>query len=53
MDEDLLSEFLLESKDNLESIEQHLLDLETEPDNPEMIDSIFRVIHTVKGSCGF
>jgi len=53
MDEELLSEFLLESKDNLDSIEQHLLDLETNPDNPEMIDAIFRVIHTVKGSCGF
>ncbi|MDQ6988314.1 MAG: chemotaxis protein CheA, partial [Mariprofundaceae bacterium] len=53
MDEELLGEFLTESNENLESIEQQLMDLEDNPDDNELLDSIFRVIHTVKGSCGF
>ena len=53
MDEELLAEFLTESNENLDSIEEQLLDLEADPGNSETVDSIFRVIHTVKGSCGF
>jgi len=53
MDEELLAEFLTESNENLDSIEEQLLDLETDPSNSDTVDSIFRVIHTVKGSCGF
>ena len=53
MDEELLREFLTESNENLASIEQQLLDLEADPGNYPIIDGIFRVIHTVKGSCGF
>ena len=53
MDEELLAEFLTESNENLASIEEQLLDLEADPGNAETVDSIFRVIHTVKGSCGF
>ncbi|NWF37102.1 chemotaxis protein CheW [Mariprofundus sp. KV] len=53
MDEELLAEFLTESNENLASIEQQLLDLEADPGNAEILDSIFRVVHTVKGSCGF
>ncbi len=53
MDEELLGEFLTESNENLASIEQQLMDLEASPDDAELLDSIFRVIHTVKGSCGF
>ncbi|MCF6208440.1 MAG: Hpt domain-containing protein, partial [Ghiorsea sp.] len=53
MDEELLGEFLTESNESLESIEQQLMDLEASPDDSELLDSIFRAIHTVKGSCGF
>ena len=53
MDEELLSEFLTESNESLESIEQQLMDLEASPEDSELLDSIFRAIHTVKGSCGF
>ena len=53
MDEELLGEFLTESNENLASIEQQLMDLEARPDDAELLDGIFRVIHTVKGSCGF
>ncbi len=53
MDEELLGEFLTESNENLDAIEQQLMDLEEHPDDVELLDSIFRTIHTVKGSCGF
>ncbi|MDX8387333.1 MAG: chemotaxis protein CheW [Ghiorsea sp.] len=53
MDEELLGEFLTESNENLESIEQQLMDLEANPKDTDLLDSIFRAIHTVKGSCGF
>jgi len=53
MDEELLAEFLTESNENLASIEQQLMDLEDTPEDSDLLDAIFRVIHTVKGSCGF
>ena len=53
MDEELLGEFLTESNENLAAIEQQLMDLEANPDDEELLGSIFRTIHTVKGSCGF
>jgi len=53
MDEELLGEFLTESNENLAVIEQQLMDLEASPEDAELLDSIFRTIHTVKGSCGF
>lgn len=53
MDEELLAEFLTESKENLSSIEQQLMDLEVNPQDEEILGAIFRTIHTVKGSCGF
>ncbi|MDQ6980308.1 MAG: chemotaxis protein CheW, partial [Ghiorsea sp.] len=53
MDEELLGEFLTESNESLDAIEQQLMDLEASPDDSELLDSIFRAIHTVKGSCGF
>ncbi|RMH50294.1 MAG: hybrid sensor histidine kinase/response regulator [Zetaproteobacteria bacterium] len=53
MDEELLSEFLTESNENLAEIEQQLMDLENDPQNEELLAAIFRTIHTVKGSCGF
>ncbi|MDQ6964963.1 MAG: Hpt domain-containing protein, partial [Mariprofundales bacterium] len=53
MDEELLGEFLTESNENLAEIEQQLMDLEDRPQDAELLGSIFRTIHTVKGSCGF
>lgn len=53
MDEELLAEFLTESNENLASIEEKLLELEADPGNSKILDGIFRVVHTVKGSCGF
>jgi two-component system, chemotaxis family, sensor kinase CheA len=51
--DDLLKEFLQESAENLNRVDNDLLVLEKNPQSPETIDSIFRAIHTVKGTCGF
>jgi len=53
MDEELLAEFLTESNENMASIEEQLMELEASPDDEELVNAIFRTIHTVKGSCGF
>ncbi len=53
MDQELLNEFLTESVENLASIEEQLMALEADPGNEDLVNAIFRVIHTVKGSCGF
>lgn len=51
----LLMEFVTETKDHLESLEEDFLALETQKNNPdrELIDKVFRVIHTIKGNAGF
>jgi len=53
MDEELLGEFLIESHENMATIEQQLMSLEATPGDTELLDAIFRTVHTVKGSCGF
>ncbi len=50
--EELLKDFVAESAENLNAIEQTLLGLETDK-SPEAIDEIFRAIHSVKGAAGF
>ncbi len=52
MDE-LLKEFLVESNENLSQLDQEIVELEANPEDTEILKSIFRTIHTVKGSCGF
>ncbi|MDX9785520.1 MAG: chemotaxis protein CheA [Desulfobacterales bacterium] len=49
----ILGDFVLESMENLESIEINLVDLEQDPTNSETINAIFRPFHTVKGVSGF
>jgi two-component system, chemotaxis family, sensor kinase CheA len=52
MDE-ITKEFLVESYENLDRLDQDLLTLEKDPYSKETIASIFRTIHTVKGTSGF
>src|SRR5262249_48282489 len=52
-DDDIVSEFLIESHENLERLEGELLELETNPTATSKLASIFRTIHTIKGTCGF
>lgn len=52
MDE-LLQEFLTETAENLETVDNELVRFEREPEDAEILANIFRLVHTVKGSCGF
>ena len=52
-DGDILREFVNESREHLENIEQGILILEERPDDAEMLGSIFRAFHTFKGASGF
>ena len=53
MDEELLQDFIAETTEGLDSLDDDLIKLENAPDDHEVIDRIFRVIHTIKGTCGF
>ena len=48
----MILEFVTESRDNLDQFDQGLISLEATPDLPGLLESIFRTIHTIKGSCG-
>lgn len=52
MDE-IVAEFLVESYDNLDQLDQDLVVLEERPEDTAVLASIFRTIHTIKGTCGF
>jgi two-component system chemotaxis sensor kinase CheA len=49
----IIGEFLTESYENLDQLDQHLVDLEANPGEKNLLASIFRTIHTIKGTCGF
>ncbi len=52
-DPDLISEFITESTDLIQSAEQALLSLEHDPDDSDAVGRVFRAFHTVKGTAGF
>jgi two-component system chemotaxis sensor kinase CheA len=52
-DPDLLREFILESREMLENSETALLALESNPEDFESVNTVFRAFHTVKGTSGF
>ncbi|MCH7556611.1 MAG: chemotaxis protein CheA [Planctomycetes bacterium] len=52
-DMSLVVDFADEAEENIESIESSLLRLEDDPNHDEVLDSIFRGFHTIKGSAGF
>jgi len=52
-DQEIVQEFLIESNQNLSRVEQEILALEQRPGDPQILSSIFRSFHTVKGTCGF
>jgi two-component system, chemotaxis family, sensor kinase CheA len=51
--DDLLREFLTESNESLATLDQELVKLERNPNDPGLLSHIFRLVHTVKGTCGF
>ncbi len=53
MTDEAVKEFLIESAENLDRLDVDLVELEKDPANVERLASIFRTIHTIKGTCGF
>ena len=53
MMDDLLSEFIAETRETLEALSGEIIAWEADPSDRARLDSIFRFVHTVKGSCGF
>src|ERR1700761_3246177 len=51
--DDVLQEFLAESYENLDRLDRELVELEKTPDDEKILSSIFRTIHTIKGTSGF
>ena len=51
--DDLLRDFLTESADNLARLDIDIVELERRPDDIALLNSVFRTIHTIKGTCGF
>ncbi|MFN8195487.1 MAG: chemotaxis protein CheA [Nocardioidaceae bacterium] len=51
--DEIVAEFLIESHENLDQLDQDLVELEREPGSRELLSSIFRTVHTIKGTCGF
>ena len=51
--DDLLAEFIAETREMLEAIGGELVAWEGDPANRDRLDTIFRFVHTVKGNCGF
>jgi two-component system, chemotaxis family, sensor kinase CheA len=52
-DQDVVREFLVESHENLSRLDQDLIELELRPKDTALLASVFRTIHTIKGTCGF
>ncbi|MEM9165964.1 MAG: chemotaxis protein CheA [Planctomycetota bacterium] len=52
-DPEILQDFLTESGELLDELEGDLVTLEERPDDPEMLNQIFRALHTIKGSASF
>lgn len=53
MMDELINDFVAETRDNLEALTSQVLKWEKNPNDKESVDEIFRFVHTVKGSCGF
>ncbi|MBZ5736158.1 chemotaxis protein CheA [Nocardioides sp. TRM66260-LWL] len=52
-DAEIVAEFLVESHENLDQLDRDLVELEQSPGSRELLSSIFRTIHTIKGTSGF
>src|SRR5438552_6986410 len=49
----IIREFLVESYENLDQLDRDLVALEKNPHDQDRLASVFRTIHTIKGTCGF
>lgn len=53
VDQEILQDFLIEAAEILEQLSEELVELENDPENSDLLNSIFRGFHTVKGGAGF
>src|SRR3954454_8789171 len=51
--DDLLREFLTETGEHLDTVDVELVRFEQDPNNEAILRNIFRLVHTIKGTCGF
>lgn len=51
--DDLISEFITETSESLALLDQELIKLEQNPNDSGILGNIFRLVHTIKGTCGF
>ena len=51
--DDLLKEFLVETNESLDVVDVELVRFEQDPNNAEILGNVFRLVHTIKGTCGF
>ncbi|MFT4099130.1 MAG: chemotaxis protein CheW [Rhodoblastus sp.] len=51
--DDILRDFLVETAEHIDAAGEQLVRLERDPSDADMISSIFRLVHTIKGTCGF
>jgi len=51
--DEILQDFLVEAEEILEGLNEQLVELETQPEDSELLNSIFRGFHTIKGGAGF
>ncbi len=52
-DDEIVREFLEESRENLDQLDRDLVALESRSTDPELLAQVFRTFHTIKGTCGF
>jgi chemotaxis protein histidine kinase CheA len=52
-DSDIVKDFLQESYENLDRLDRELVGLEKNPRDTDALASVFRTIHSIKGTCGF
>ena len=51
--DDLVLEFLTETNEHLETVDVEMVRFEQDPNNQAILSNIFRLVHTIKGTCGF
>src|SRR5579884_4403562 len=51
--DDLLREFVTETNESLDVVDVELVRFEQEPNNAKILANVFRLVHTIKGTCGF
>jgi two-component system chemotaxis sensor kinase CheA len=52
-DDEILQDFLVEASEILEQLNEQLVELEQSPDNSNLLNTVFRGFHTIKGGAGF